>query len=224
MSQVRSLVAEPSILFLLTEEVIPSNPQDIPKVIQKNDLTFNVSDHEPCYHSSMKKLLFLIIIIGGSFYLFKNDTEIKRTEQFIPTPTTFEPNPSSATFVLDEKSITLSNGQSVESGEEVKLLQKTTSGDLNNDGKKDSVLLLASSGGGSGIFIYIAAYISGPISYKGSNAIFIGDRISPQSISIENGVVNLKYLDRNPDEPFAAEPTIPVSVQFVYKNDSFQKK
>lgn len=177
----------------------------------------------------MKKLLILIIIllaILGLFY-FKSQSgnETKNTETQVSSPT-----PSNATFTFDDGSITLSSGRSTKEDEatglsdEVWLLEEQASGDLNKDGKSDTVVLLARSGGGSGTFIYIAGFVSGTVSYKGTNALFVGDRISPESVSISNGIATFKYLDRRDDEPFSAEPTVEVVKQYIYQNGQFVEK
>ena len=66
--------------------------------------------------------------------------------------------------------------------------------------------------------------MSGPVNYKGSIATFLGDRVAPESISISKGVVTIKYLDRKEDEAFAAEPTVSVTKQFIYKNGELVEK
>ncbi len=180
----------------------------------------------------MKKLLILVIILVlpvlGYMFLGKEDATTDTTN---PTTTTqFQPNPESATFLFDDGSITLINGRrSIEDSEtglsdDIWLLDEKASGDLNSDGKTDSAVLLARSGGGSGTFIYLAAYVSGPVNYKGSNAIFVGDRIAPESITISNGVATFHYLDRGDNEPMSAEPTVETTKQFVYKNGTLEEK
>ncbi|MDP2704786.1 MAG: hypothetical protein Q8O71_00055 [bacterium] len=141
------------------------------------------------------------------------------------------PDPSNATFIFDDGVITLSQGRNervITPGsdftEETALLDKLAYGDINNDKKEDVAVLLTRYGGGSGTFIYLAVFVSGPVTYRGSNAIFLGDRISPQSISISNRVITLEYLDRKSDEPFAAEPTVLVSKQFVYLNGELRER
>lgn len=44
--------------------------------------------------------------------------------------------------------------------------------------------------------------------YKGTNAVFIGDRIKPQNVEYKDGHIIVYYLDRKDDEPFTANPTI----------------
>jgi hypothetical protein len=153
----------------------------------------------------MKKVLILILIALGVWYLFfeKNTVEIG-PENTTNQGANFKPDPSHASFSGVEGDFSL--------------LERKAYGDLNSDQKNDVVVLLSESGGGSGVFIYVAAYVSGPVNYRGTNAVFLGDRVAPEDLSISNGIVTVKYLDRREDEPFAAEPTIPASKQFMYRN------
>ena len=180
----------------------------------------------------MKKIIFLLIIAGLGLYFWYSPS---RTEDKKPVETgtmagsSFQPDASSATFIFEDEPVRLSGGKSEVKDEigfvtETELLEQKAFGDLNKDGKSDSVVLLAQSAGGSGVFVYVAAYVSGPVSYKGTNAVFLGDRIAPQSLSVSNGVATVKYLDRNSDEPFSAEPTVSTSKQFVFQNGEFQEK
>lgn len=139
----------------------------------------------------------------------------------------FHPDPSNATFIFDDGPITLSDGRSMRAAtpqsalsEEIAIIDTVAYGDINQDNKEDTVLLLTRYGGGSGTFIYAAAFVSGPVSYKGSRVLFIGDRVAPQSISINRGIITVEYLDRNPSEAFAAEPTVLTSKQFIYSNST----
>jgi len=182
----------------------------------------------------MKKIVFAVVIVGviiGYFVIRDSYSTDKTGTPVISENGVFHPDPSNATFTFDDEAITLSAGRnerSIAPGsalvEETILLDKFAYGDINADGKEDTVLFLARYGAGSGTFIYLAAFVSGPVTYRGSKATFIGDRISPQSISISRGIVTVEYLDRGPDEALVAEPTVRVSKQFVYKNGEFQEK
>ena len=175
----------------------------------------------------MKKFfLFILIIAAGGFYLWDSGPSNYETKDNVPSDNTnAKPDASNATFTFEDGLVTLAGGHKTEEGSnETDLLEETAYGDLNGDSKDDAVVLLARSGPGSGVFIYAAAYVSGPVKYKGTNALFIGDRISPTSVSINNGVATVNYLDRNPDEAFAAEPTVPTSKQFIYKDGEFVEK
>lgn len=81
-------------------------------------------------------------------------------------------------------------------------------GDLDGDGDEDAVLLLVHDPGGSGTFYYMAASINDNGRSRGTEAVFLGDRISPQRIGIRNGVVVVDYADRRPGEPMATPPSI----------------
>ncbi len=182
----------------------------------------------------MKKLIIIVIIlvIAGLLYFWKSSSNTTSVEfGYNPNSIDRHPDPSNATFIFDDGPVTLSAGRNERTitpgsalSEETTLMDKFAYGDINKDGRGDTALLLARYGGGSGTFIYLAAFVSGPFNYKGSEVIFLGDRISPQSISIDGDIVTIKYLDREPDEAFSAEPTVPMSKQFIYKNGGFQEK
>lgn len=185
----------------------------------------------------MKKILIFIVFfaaVAAVFYYFSRQETKKETATSSINEnenSDFQPDPSSATFIFDDGSVTLSSGRSEKPAgmgsafvEEIVILDKFAYGDINMDNKPDTVLLLARYGAGSGSFIYLAGFISGPVNYKGSRVFYIGDRVSPQSLSINQGTVTMEYLDRAPDEPFAAEPTVHVSKQLVYKNGEFVER
>jgi hypothetical protein len=185
----------------------------------------------------MKKIIIIILIIGAAFlfYVRRNETEealvAKPAAPPVNQEAAFRPDPSNATFIVEGEQIALSGGRNEkkitpESAlvEETVILDKFAYGDVNADGKEDTALLLARFGGGSGTFIYLAAFISGPVTYRGSEAIFIGDRVVPQSISVSGNTVTVKYLDRAPGEAFAAEPTVVTSKVFIYSDGTFQEK
>ena len=111
----------------------------------------------------MKKVIFLILILALGYYaFFMRDDKVDVNTNDNTTGETFRPDPSNATFAFDEGPITLSQGRSESDNEEVSILDDRAFGDINADGKEDSVILLARSGGGSGVFVYAAAYVSGP--------------------------------------------------------------
>ena len=84
-------------------------------------------------------------------------------------------------------------------------------GDLNGDGKEDIVFLLTQNNGGSGTFYYVVAAIKTSKGYVGTNAIFLGDRIAPQSTEILNGLIAVNYAQREINEPMTTPPSIGVS-------------
>lgn len=182
----------------------------------------------------MKKIIMILlaigIVIGAGVMGMKNRNPDNLPDIKID-PVTEKPDPSNATFTFEDSEfdapteVTLTNGKNLtplapdsEANQEIILDTKNAFGDVNADGKEDKVVLLVQSGGGTGVFTYVAAYVSGPVRYKGSNAIFIGDRIIPTSITISSGVIAVNYLDRQDNEPYAAEPTVSKTKTLVYSN------
>ena len=182
----------------------------------------------------MKKavvILVIILAIVSIFYLVKNNNTDKKITTPVSQDNNFKPDPSNATFNFTDGPITLSNGAKERKivpdsnlVEEIALLENIAYGDINNDGKIDTATLLVRFGGGSGTFIYAGAFVSGPVNYKGTNTIFVGDRIKPQSISINNGVIVVKYLDRGADQAFSEEPTIQKTLEIIYSDGELKEQ
>jgi len=184
----------------------------------------------------MKKILTIILIFALGYGIWYALQRAPRLISDKPSTSSLVKNASgpdilNATFKFESSSMTLKNGRNEqitipESGfvQETILTNIIGLGDINADRKEDAVGIVVQTGGGSGVFIYLVADVSGLIDYKGSNAVFIGNRIDPKSISIENSVITLTYLDRKPEEAFAAEPTISTTKQFVYRNGELVKR
>lgn len=186
----------------------------------------------------MKKIIGVIIVVllgWGFWQLFKStsNTPIPTQNATTTKPSTAvtRPDPSDATFQFEDGPLIFIKGRNesqIAPGsvaiQETELTKVIGYGDINKDNKEDAAVILIQSGAGSGTFFYIAGYVSNPVTYKGTNAIFLGDRISPQSVSIKGGIITVTYLDRKPDEPFDAEPTIETAKQFVYTNGSLKEK
>lgn len=134
-------------------------------------------------------------------------------------------DPQNATYIIDGQSVALVNGKAQVSAAPGSAEQVTTSifgepavGDLNGDGKADAAVILVQAPGGSGTFYYVAVALDVASGTEGTNAIFLGDRIAPQNISIANGKILVDYADRNPGEPMSTPPSRGVSAYFIYKD------
>jgi hypothetical protein len=81
--------------------------------------------------------------------------------------------------------------------------------DLDGDGRADTVFLLTQQTGGSGTFFYVVAALDRPEGLVGSQGLLIGDRIAPQSTTVDphNRIV-VNYADRATGESFADPPTV----------------
>ena len=85
-------------------------------------------------------------------------------------------------------------------------------GDLNGDGVEDVAFLLTQETGGSGTFYYIVAALGDKNGgYTGTNGIFLGDRIAPQTTEIKNGEITVNYAERKTGAPMTSQPNIGVS-------------
>jgi heat shock protein HslJ len=86
-------------------------------------------------------------------------------------------------------------------------------GDLNGDGRDDVAFLLTQEPGGSGTFFYAAAALDSPQGLVGSHAVYLGDRIAPQTTEIRaDGVIVVNFADRAPGESFTTPPSTAKSI------------
>jgi hypothetical protein len=178
----------------------------------------------------MKKLLsflLLIIIILGTWYIFRNNSSKGSSDTVINSNPIVNghPDASNATFTFDDGTVTLHKGTATIVSPDDKSIKIETDldkvvgyGDMNNDKKEDAAVILMQSGGGSGVFSYLAGFVSGPIAYKGTNAVFIGDRIQVKSVSIKGAKITITYLDRKDNEPYAADPTVLTTKTFTFSS------
>jgi hypothetical protein len=128
--------------------------------------------------------------------------------------------PYDATYIISGKSFTLKDGISKEPvapGSSSFLITKVFGNeivlDLDGDGRDDKVFFITQEGGGSGTFFYIVARLEKGSKILGSEAVFIGDRIAPQPISLVDNkyggkLIAVNYADRNPGEPFSTPPSL----------------
>jgi hypothetical protein len=126
-----------------------------------------------------------------------------------------------ATYSIDGQPITLVKGlaeKEIVPGSASKQITKyfgnEAVGDFNFDGKPDVAFLLTQDDGGSGTFYYIAVALGTDNGYKGTNAIFLGDRIAPQSTEFQGFELVVNYADRNTGESFSVPPSLGVSKYF----------
>ena len=186
----------------------------------------------------MKKLFGFLLILGIGYAIWytsnktaSNPVPLTNKTNIESPSTSTRPDPSNATFKFEDGSITLTKGTNKEpvtkgssAIQETTILEPIGYGDINKDGKEDAVVALMQSGAGTGSFIYIGAYVSGTINYKGTNVLYVGDRIVSKSIVIDKGEITFSYIDRKPDEPMDAEPTVSAYKTFVYTNGELKEK
>lgn len=125
-------------------------------------------------------------------------------------------------YTIEGKMVTLKNGVAVTQTAPDSVSKTTTryfgnhaTGDLNGDGRNDVAFILTQDAGGTGIFYYVAAAIRTDAGYWwGTNGVFLGDRIAPQTTEIRNGEIIVNYATRLPGEPMTAKPSLGVSKYF----------
>jgi hypothetical protein len=164
----------------------------------------------------MKKIiiagLVLVVVVIVAFFVVP-----PRTVPIIEKEpaTVFPVSPLDATYNIEDVGVTLTNGSASlpaapgsATTVDTKVFGQPVMGDLDGDGDNDAAVLLQQDPGGTGMFYYLAAAINTGNGYRGTNALFLGDRIAPQDISIGNGIVVANYADRGPNEPFSVKPSI----------------
>lgn len=124
-------------------------------------------------------------------------------------------SPLDAAYMIEGRWISLRDGRHEEPaapGSAAKAVVRVSGrpafGDLDGDGDEDAALILAHAPGGSGTFYYAAAAINEGGRYRGTNAVLLGDRISPETTAIRDGVVFIEYADRRPGDPMAQAPSV----------------
>jgi hypothetical protein len=140
-------------------------------------------------------------------------------------------SPDQACYVIEKQEVCLNNGWlEVEAapGSTTKIktsvFGRPVYGDLNADGHNDAVMFLIQNSGGSGTFYYVAAALNVNGDFTGTNAICLGDRISPQNIEIRDGVIIANYADRKRGEPMTTAPVIGHSRHMVFNKNQLVDK
>lgn len=132
-------------------------------------------------------------------------------------------------FVVDGETYNLANGQAENetvpgSGDisSLEIFGEPVYADFNGDGIKDAAVWLVSHSGGTGVFYYAVLAINTSGEYKATNALFLGDRIAPQTLEVQGGKAVYNFADRNIDEPMTAEPSIGKSFYVNYDKETGQ--
>lgn len=158
---------------------------------------------------TLLSLVFVGLFLVATFLFFTVD----RPAVYAPTA-----DFKDATYEIEGQKITLKDG-SAQTDVSPDSVAKTTTeyfgneakGDLNADGIADVAFLLTQDSGGSGTFFYAVVALGGKKGYVGTNAIFLGDRIAPQTTEIRDGQVIVNYAERRDDEPMSTRPSVGVS-------------
>jgi len=152
--------------------------------------------------------LIVVVVLGLGLYVFT----MKESAPAQPAPATqtgVSFDPVQAMYMVEGRQVSLTSNM---------IFGQPTIGDLNGDGMPDAAMIIVQQPGGSGTFYYVVAALAGSNGTgQGTNAILLGDRIAPQNVSIENGVITVNYADRKPGEPMTNQPSVGVTKQFAVK-------
>lgn len=159
-------------------------------------------------------IVLTIALIFGVF-LFSRQPSIPQQRPESEDVPNIVASPLDATYTIEGNSITLKNGISEKDIPDSSTKIKTTvfdqpvNGDMDKDGVDDFAVMLTYEPGGSGTFYYVAVALKMKDgTYKGTNAVLLGDRIAPQNISIKDGVLMANYAVRKDGEPMTAAPSV----------------
>lgn len=153
-----------------------------------------------------------------TLYTFVKNTIPLVLAERAPVQSRKRPGIENIAYMIDGVSVFLMDGKSemeTSSGSASKTITRlfgdSAIGDINADGQDDAVLILSQETGGSGVFYYAAAAIMTENGYMGTNAVFLGDRIAPQTTEIRDGQIIVNYADRKTNEAMSVSPSVGVS-------------
>lgn len=124
-----------------------------------------------------------------------------------------------ATYKINWKYVTFVNWISKENSITTKYFWNKVKWDFNNDGTEDIAFLITQDTWGSGIFYYVVTALLLNNGYEWTNAIFLWDRIAPQSSNYINDYIVINYADRKETESMNVKPSIWTSKYFKIIND-----
>lgn len=161
-------------------------------------------------------LLGSVLVVASCVFLFLN----KENNQ------TYTNNPpkkiNDVTYYVDGTPVTLKNGRA-------EIVTRTRSiinyfgneiiSDLNGDGMKDIAFILTQSMPRGEVLYYLAVAIYTSTGYVGTNTIFLGDRIAPQTTSVNDREILVNFAERNDGESLTVAPSVGVSRYFIIRNN-----
>ncbi|MBP6857755.1 MAG: META domain-containing protein [Candidatus Pacebacteria bacterium] len=156
--------------------------------------------------------IIILLIIGFVVYSSNSNKNIVKDENLTSL--------HDGVYIVDGQKITLKNGLSeveVAPGSASKIVTKyfgnEVSGDFDKDGREDTAFLITQETGGSGTFFYATALLNKVDGKVGTDAVFLGDRIAPQTTEIKDvDILVVNYLERKNNESFDVKPSIGKSI------------
>jgi len=132
------------------------------------------------------------------------------------------PDPSNATFKIEHDTVTLVNGRAEREAAPGSATKVTTtladprvSGDVDGDGRPDTVVVLIYQPGGSGTFFYVAALLNVTGGVTTTPAVLLGDRIKVTGVKLDGRTIVVDALDRTAGQPLSQSPSVASTKRFV---------
>lgn len=181
----------------------------------------------------MKKILLLLVLVAVIVLLGYNAKLTNKPTYEDSNGMGLESLPyKNISYEIEGQTIPLVSGQAqteIAPGSSSKTITKyfgnEATGDLNSDGKEDIAFLVTQEGGGSGTFYYAVVALGGENnSLKGTNGVFLGDRIAPQVTEIRGNLLVVNFAERKNTDPMATPPSIGVSKYFYIENGKLVEK
>lgn len=148
-----------------------------------------------------------LIVAGGAWYWMGRDGA--------PLSSPLVTDYKNTTYTIEGQSVTLVDGYAETAAAPgaaamviTKYFGNEATGDLNGDGAPDVAFLITQDPGGTGTFFYVVAAVKTAEGYRGTDAVFLGDRIAPQTTEIREGKLIVNYAERAPGEPMTARPSV----------------
>ena len=132
------------------------------------------------------------------------------------------PDPANATFTIERDSITLTAGRAEREaapGSASKIVttlaELRATGDVDSDGRSDTVVVLVHHPGGSGTFYYLSVLLNAESGAKATPALLLGDRIGIKTVRLDGPTVIVELLERQASQPLATSPSVAVTKRFA---------
>jgi len=159
-------------------------------------------------------LVLGIVVIGIVMYGSPTKKEIAVTDR---------PDVQNSTYTVEGETFKMNDGVAeksysgnVATKNSLRVFGNTAYGDLDADGDTDAAVLLQNDRGGTGSFFYAVLVMNDNGVAKATNAMFLGDRIAPQTIEIHDGRAVYNFAERKVNEPMTTPPSIGKSVWVNY--------
>lgn len=130
-----------------------------------------------------------------------------------------------ATYIVEGQKVTLDHGKSeyydkstTRTSPLTRYFGNGVKTDFDHDGRTDDAFIITQENGGSGTFYFFVVRLNKSTGPVGSEALFIGDRIAPQSTELnnQNNTMTINYADRRPEESFVVRPSVGVSLKVMF--------